>query len=302
MRYRQLGSFGPTVSVVGLGASHFGRVCNLEQTRAVVDAALDVGITFIDTAEAYAGSEELLGQVLRGRRQDVIVSSKFGHPWTHPRGRRGTRQVVRASIEGTLRRLQTDYLDVYLMHSDDPATPLEETLEALHELVQRGCIRFIGASNFPAWKIVDAHWIARTEQLSPFVCVQHPYNLLDREIERDIVPVCTRYGVGLVPAVPLASGLLSGRYRRGEPVPPGTRVAARQPALSRELFDRLEKLECFASARGISLLELAIGGLAAQPCVGPVITGATTPDQIRANARAADWAPSAEVVAELNSV
>src|SRR5438094_730510 len=205
MRYRQLGSFGPMVSVVGLGASHFGRVCDLGQSRAVVDAALDAGITFIDTAEAYAGSEDLLGQVLRGRRKDVVVSSKFGHPWTHPHRRRGTRQVVRASIEGTLRRLQTDYLDVYLMHSDDPETPLEETLDALHELVQRGSVRFVGASNFPAWKIVDAHWIAQTERLSPFVCVQHPYNLLDRAIERDVVPVCMRYGIGLVPAAPLAS-------------------------------------------------------------------------------------------------
>ncbi len=301
MRYRQLGSFGPTVSVLGLGASHFGRVCDLEQTRAIVHAALDAGITFIDTAEAYAGSEDLLGQVLQERRQDVIVSSKFGHPWTHPPGKRGSREVVRASIEGTLRRLRTDYLDLYLMHFDDPDAPLEETLEALHELVQRGCVRFVGASNFPAWKIVDAHWIARTQQLTPFVCVQYPYNLLDRQIERDVVPVCTHYGLGLVAAVPLASGLLSGRYRRGEPVSPGTRLATRPP-LSETVFDQVDKLRGFARERDVSLLELAIGGLAALPSVGPVITGATTPEQIRANARAADWAPSAADLAALNAL
>jgi aryl-alcohol dehydrogenase-like predicted oxidoreductase len=301
MRYQRLGPSGPLVSVLGLGASHFGRVCDLEQTRAVVHAALDSGVTFIDTAEAYAGSEDLLGRVLDNRRRDVVLSSKFGHPWSHPEGRGGGREVIRKSIEGTLKRLRTDYLDVYVMHVEDPETPIEETLEALDELVRSGLVRFVGTSNFAAWRVVEAAWTARTRQLTPFVCVQHRYSLLEREVERDVVPVCERYDLGLVAAVPLASGLLSGRYRRGEPIPPDSRAARAQSSPTDATFDRLEHLQDLAQQFGITLLELAIGGLAAHPCVGTVITGATRPEQIRANARAAEWQPRPQELELLRS-
>jgi aryl-alcohol dehydrogenase-like predicted oxidoreductase len=298
MRYRNLGANGPQVSVVGLGASHFGRICDLQRTQQVVDAALDSGINFIDTAEAYAGSEELLGQVLNTRRQNVVVSSKFGHAWSNPEGGRGTRRVVRASIEGTLRRLQTDYLDLYMMHFPDADTPIDETLQALHELVQEGRVRFVGLSNFAAWEVVEAQFTARP--FSQFICVQHPYNLLDRTVERDVVAVCKRYRICLVPAVPLAAGLLTGKYHRGDQPQPGTTLAAKQKRISNKTFDVLEKLECFAHEHAISLLELAIGWLAAQPCIGPVITGATAPEQIRANANACDWQPSSDDLAALD--
>ena len=290
------------MSTLGLGASQFGRVCDLEQTRRVVDAALEVGITFVDTAEAYAGSEELLGEVLKGRRHHVTLSSKFGHPWTHPEGRWGSRRVVYQSIEGTLRRLQTDFLDVYVIHVRDPDTPIEETLSALHDLVQKGTIRYIGASNFAAREILEVQRTASLRQLTPLLCVQNRYNLLDRDIERDVVRICKRYGLGIVPAVPLASGLLTGKYTRGEPPPPGSRLASRQVPVSDETYDRLDQLTWFANERGISLLQLAIGGLAAQPCVGPVITGATTPEQIKSNAEAAEWVPSADDLAALDAL
>jgi aryl-alcohol dehydrogenase-like predicted oxidoreductase len=290
------------VSSLGLGASLFGRVCDLEQTRRVVDAAIDAGITFVDTAEAYAGSEELLGEVLKGRRHQVTLSSKFGHPWTNPEGRWGSRRVVYKSIEGTLRRLQTDFLDVYVIHVRDPDTPFEETLSALHDLVLQGSIRHIGASNFTAQEILQVQRTASLRELTPLLCVQHRYNLLDRDIEGDVVRTCKRYGLGIVPATPLASGLLTGKYRRGEPPPPGSRLASRRVPVSDETYDRLDRLTWFANERGISLLQLAIGGLAAQPCVGPVITGATTPEQIRSNAEAAEWAPSADDLAALDAL
>jgi aryl-alcohol dehydrogenase-like predicted oxidoreductase len=302
VHYRRLGSSGPLVSTLGLGASQFGRVCDLEQTRRVVDAALEVGITFVDTAEAYAGSEELLGKVLKGRRHHVTLSSKFGHPWTNPEGHSGSRRVVYQSIEGTLRRLHTDFLDVYVIHVRDPETPIAETLDALHDLVQKGAIRYLGVSNFAAQEVVQVQEIADLHQLTPLLCVQNQYNLLERDIERDVVGVCKRYGLGIVPAVPLASGLLTGRYKRGEPPPPGSRLASRQSPVSDETYDRLDQLTRFATERGISLLQLAIGGLAAQPCVGPVITGATTPEQIKSNAAAAEWVPSADDLASLDAL
>jgi aryl-alcohol dehydrogenase-like predicted oxidoreductase len=302
VRYRQLGPFGPRVSVVGLGGSLFGRVCDVPQTQAVVDAAIDAGITFIDTAEAYPGSEEVLGPALHGRRQHLVVSSKFGHPFSHPRGGRGTREVVRASLEASLRRLQTDYLDLYLMHFPDPETPIEETLAALDELIRQGTIRWLGVSNFAAWEVVEAQWTARTRQLTQLVCVQNAYNLLERDIERDLQPVCARYDLAIIPYRPLAAGLLTGRYRRGDVPKPGSRLAGSTRLPSDDVFDRLEALRTFGAERGVSLLQVAIGGLAAQPCVGPVITGATTPEQIVANAAASDWLPSADDLAQLNAL
>lgn len=299
MRYQRIGTRGPSASVVGLGASHFGRVCDRQQSRAVVDAALDAGINFIDTAEAYPGSEELLGYALQGRRQHVLVASKFGHPANHPTGRRATRQVIQASIEGTLRRLQTDYLDLYLMHMPDPRTPIAETLAGLDELVRSGLVRFVGASNLDAAQIAEAQSVAHALPMRQMVCVQNRYNLLDRDVERDVIPVCQSQGLGLVPHTPLASGLLTGRLRRGDPLIPGTRLADKHTTISDETFDAVERFECFAQQRGISMVSLAVGWLAAQPCVGPVITGATTPEQIRANAAAGEWIPSPDDVIAL---
>jgi aryl-alcohol dehydrogenase-like predicted oxidoreductase len=302
MRYQQMGAHGPRVSVVGLGGSLFGRVCDRRETCAIVDAALDAGITFVDTAEAYPGSEEALGYALEGRRERVVLLSKFGHPATHPDGGNGRRDVVRTSIEGSLRRLQTDHLDFYLMHFPDPETPIDETLEALHDEVERGTVRYAGVSNFAAWEVVEAQWVARSAGLSQLACVEERYNLLERDVEREITPMCRRYGLAIIPYMPLARGLLTGRYRRGDTPQPRSRLGNSTRAMRDDAFDRVEALEAFAAARGISLLQVAIGGLAAQPCVGPVITGATTPQQIVANAVASDWAPTAADLEQLSTL
>jgi aryl-alcohol dehydrogenase-like predicted oxidoreductase len=297
-----MGADGPTVSVLGLGGSLFGRVCDVRQTCAIVHAALEAGVTFVDTAEAYPGSEEVLGHALKGRRERVVLLSKFGHPSTHPDGGNGKPEVVRSSIEGSLRRLQTDHLDLYLMHFPDPETPIDETLEALHQEVQRGTVRYAGVSNFAAWQVVEAEWVARTGALSRLTCVEERYNLLERDAEREITPMCQRYGLAIIPYMPLARGLLTGRYRRGDTPTPRARLGGSRSALDDAAFDRVEVLQAFAAERGISLLELAIGGLAAQPCVGPVITGATTPEQIVANAAAADWVPTPDDLQQLRSL
>jgi aryl-alcohol dehydrogenase-like predicted oxidoreductase len=297
-----MGATGPTVSVVGLGGSLFGRACDPRQTSAVVDAALDAGVTFVDTAEDYPGSEEALGHALKGRRERVVLLSKFGHPQSHPTGGNGRAQVVRASIEGSLRRLQTDHLDLYVLHFPDPETPIEETLGALDREIARGTIRFAGVSNFAAWQVVEAQWAARCGGLSPLTCVEERYNVLERHVEREITPMCLRYGLSIIPYMPLARGLLTGRYRRGDTPKPGSRLGSTRRAMADGTFDRLEALQAFAAERGISLLQLAIGGLAAQPCVGPVITGATRPEHIAANAAAADWVPSAADVEQLDTL
>ncbi len=302
MRYRQMGAHGPSVSVVGLGGSLFGRICDQRQTCAVVDAALDAGVTFVDTAEAYPGSEEVLGHALKGRRERVVLLSKFGHPASHPNGGNGRRAVVRASLEGSLRRLQTDHLDLYLMHFPDPETPIEETLGALHQEIQRGTIRYAGVSNFAAWQVVEAQWVAQSGGVSQLTCVEERYNLLERDAEREIAPMCERYGLAIIPYMPLARGLLTGRYQRGDTPKPGSRLGNTNRAMADGTFERVEALQAFAAERGISLLQLAIGGLAAQPCVGPVITGATTPEQITANAASADWVPTEEDMQRLRAL
>jgi len=303
MRYRQLGRSGLTVSVVGLGCNNFGTRCDLRATRVVVEAGLEAGVTLLDTADVYGnrgGSETLLGQALRGRRDEVVLATKFGAsmggpPWEA----RGSRRYVRRAVEASLRRLDTDHLDLYQQHVPDPKTPLEETLAALDELVAEGKVRYIGSSNFAAWQIVEADWIARTGHLTRFVSAQNQYNLLERDLEYEVVPACDRYGVGILPYFPLANGLLTGKYRRGEPAPAGTRLARRSDLLTEEAFDRIDALEKYGVERGRTLLEVAIGGLAAQPAVGSVIAGATRHDQVLANAAAAEWEPTPEDVAEL---
>ena len=291
MRYRQLGTSGLTVSVVGLGGNNFGVRCDQAQTTAVVHAALDAGITFVDTAPAYGGpegSELMLGHALKGERQRIVLATKFGFRIHPPDVAPGSRRNIRREVEASLRRLQTDYLDLYYLHHVDPATPIDETLAALSDLVAEGKVLYIGVCNMLAWQLVEAHWTAESRRRSRFVAAQNLYNLLDRTAEEQLVPVCARYGIGLVPYSPVASGLLTGKYQRGQPPPEGARLAARPNALRDANFERVEQLQAFGQERGLTLLEVALGGLLAQPTVASVIAGATSAEQVRANAAVAD--------------
>ncbi|GAB2673056.1 aldo/keto reductase [Thalassiella azotivora] len=310
MTYRQLGASGLTVSAVGLGCNNFGGRIDAERTEEVVAAALDAGITLFDTADAYGGtpgqSEELLGRALGSRRDEAVVATKFGLDVGDAngpaRGARGSRRYVRAAVEASLRRLGTDWIDLYQLHRPDPLTPVEETVAALHELVQEGKVRYVGHSNLSAWQVVDADWLARTSGMTPFVSAQNEYSLLDRGVEADLVPACEHVGVGLLPYFPLASGLLTGKYRRDQPAPDGTRLVKRPERLAAADFDRIEALERYAADRDLTILDVAIGGLAAQPAVASVIAGATSAEQVRANARAGAWVPTAQDLAELDAV
>jgi aryl-alcohol dehydrogenase-like predicted oxidoreductase len=298
MRVRRLGGDGPEVSVVGLGCNNFGRRVDRAGTRAVVEAALDAGVTLLDTADVYGDgkSEEYLGEILEGRRDGVVLATKFGHDDG------GSPEAVRRSIEASLRRLRTEWVDLYQYHRHDGVTPLEETLGALDELVREGKVRHVGSSNLQAAQVADADRIARERGLARFVSAQNRYSLLERDAERELLPGCERLGIGVLPYYPLASGLLTGKYRRGEPAPEGTRLHGRPEWLTDEAFDRVEALQRFADERGVSLLDVAIGGLAAQPAVGSVIAGATKPEQVRANVAAGAWEPSPEDLAALAAV
>ena len=307
MRYRPLGRSGLLVSVVGLGCNNFGGRLDLDGARAVVDAALDAGVTLLDTADVYGGqggSETILGHLLEGRRDEVVVATKFGMSMggQSERELRGSRRYIRRAVEASLQRLRTDYIDLYQYHRPDGTTPVAETLEALSELVTEGKVRYVGCSNFAAWQLIDAEWISQSGGLRRFISAQNEYSLLERGAEAELLPACERHGIGVLPYFPLANGLLTGKYRRGEPAPAGTRLAARAQVLDHADFDRIDALEAFAAATGRSLLELAIGGLAAQPAVASVIAGATTADQVRANVAAGAWIPDAgelEQLAEL---
>ena len=297
------------VSVVGLGANNFGRRVDLDRTRAVVEAALDAGITLIDTADIYGGqgrSESFLGEVLRGRRDRVVLATKFGGDmgtlYGDDVGPRGSRRYLKQAVEGSLRRLQTDHVDLYQYHFRDGVTPIEETLEALDELIREGKVRAIGSSNMTGAQVVEADAVARRSGLRPFSTAQNQYSLLERGVERDVAPKCRRLGIGLIPYFPLASGLLTGKYRRGEPAPEGARLAGRQDVLTDETFDRLEGLQRFADERGVSMLEVAIGWLASRPAVVSVIAGATRPEQVRANAAAVAWTPTEADIREIDAI
>ncbi len=302
---RALGHSGLEVSVLGLGCNNFGRRVDLEGTRAVIDAALEVGDTFLDTADIYGGqggSEELLGQVLEGRRDQVVLATKFGMDMGDGRGPRGSAGYIRHAVEASLRRLRTDVIDLYWYHEPDGETPIAETLGALHELVQAGTVRAIGASNFSAEQIEESDAVAREEGLTRFAAVQNEYSLLVRGDERDVIPTCARLGLGYVPYFPLASGLLTGKYHRGQPAPEGTRMAGRDQIASDEQFDVIEGLTRFAEERDLTLVEVAIGALLANPTISSVIAGATKPDQVRTNAQAAQWSPTEEDLAALEEV
>ncbi|WP_250281956.1 MULTISPECIES: aldo/keto reductase [unclassified Frankia] len=309
MRYRPLGSSGLLVSVVGLGCNNFGSRVDLEGTRAVVTAALDNGITLFDTADTYGnkgGSETLLGHILRTRRDEVVLATKFGNDMGGVYGpdfnARASRRYIRKAVEGSLRRLQTDYIDLFQLHSPDAFTPVEETLAALDEIVREGKVRYVGSSNLAAWQVADAEWTARASGTTRFISAQNHYNLLERSIEAELVPAAQKYGIGILPYFPLASGILTGKYFRDEQPPPGTRLAGRQDELTDEVFDQVEALETFARERGRSLLDVAIGGLAAQPAVASVIAGATTAEQVRANVAAGEWQPRADDLTVLDKI
>ncbi len=296
MPTRRLGGSELEVSVLGLGCNQFGRRVDLAGTRRIVDAALDEGVNFFDTADIYGGagrSEELLGQALEGRRDRVVLATKFGMDMGDGRGPRGSRDYIRHAVEGSLRRLRTDRIDLYWYHQPDGITPVEETLAALDELVRAGTVRAIGCSNFSAEQLDQADAAARKHGGTRFVAVQNEYSLLRRAIEREVVPTAQRLGLSIVPYYPLASGLLTGRYRRGEPAPSDTRLAGRDRLASDEEWDTIEALARYAQERGLALLDVAVGGLAAQPAVASVIAGASAPEQIHANARAVRWTPSA---------
>ena len=297
MRYRRLGDSGLSVSVVGLGCNNFGRRIDLAATRAVVDTALDEGITLFDTSDSYGESETFLGEALEGRRDDVVIATKFGSKLADGRlgpdwDARNSRRYIRKAVESSLQRLRTDWIDLYQLHFPDGKTPIDETLSTLHDLVQEGKVRYIGSSNLDAWQIADADWVARTKGFSRFISAQNHYSLLERDVEKSVVPACERFGIGLLPYFPLANGLLTGKYRRGEAAPEGTRLAALPDRLEQQSFDTIEALEKYAAERGRTLLDVAIAGLAAKPTVGSVIAGATKPEQVRANAAAGTWKPS----------
>ena len=310
MSYRPLGDSGLMVSAVGVGCNAFSRRVDQDGVVGILAAAREVGVTLLDTADVYGvtpgASEEMLGIALQGQRDEFVVATKFGGGRIDPReGARGSRRRIVAAVEGSLRRLRTDHIDLYQLHVPDDATPIEETLSALTDLVRAGKVRYVGSSNFAAWQIADADWTARTAGLERFVSAQNGYSLLDRAVEDEVVPACEAFGLGLLPYFPLEHGLLTGKYRRGEEPPAGSR-AALDPDRSQWLrdadWDRIEALTSYAKERDLTLLEVAIAGLASQPAVASVISGATRGEQVRANAAALRWRPTPEDLVELDEV
>ncbi|MFF5080724.1 aldo/keto reductase [Actinoplanes sp. NPDC000266] len=312
MSYRRLGTSGLVVSVVGIGCNNFGRKLDADGTREVVDAAFDTGITLFDTADIYGtphgASEECLGAALKGRRDEVVLATKFGMNMEglngNDFGARGSRRYIVRAVEASLRRLETDYIDLYQIHEPDPRTPIEETLSALDDLVRSGKVRYLGNSNFAGYQIADADWTARAAGLTPFISAQNRYSLLQRDVESEVVPACEHYGLGLLPFFPLDSGLLSGKYRRGEKPAAGTRLSQDryQRFLDAADWDKIEALSSYGAERGHSLLDVAIAGLASRPAVASVIAGATSAEQVQANAAAGAWELSADDVAALDGI
>ncbi|PPB50455.1 aldo/keto reductase [Arthrobacter pityocampae] len=314
MTYRRLGSSGLSVSTIGLGCNNLGRAGTLsesqEGTDAVVHAAIDAGITLFDVADMYGRepgvSEVQLGRALGSRRDDVVLATKFGLDMAGANGpdwgARGSRRYIVRAAEASLRRLGTDWIDLYQYHAPDPQTPIEETLAALDDLVTSGKVRYLGHSNFAGWQIAEAEFTARSGGYTPFISAQNPYNLLDRRVEREVIHAVEAYGLGVLPYFPLANGLLTGKYRRDE-VPAGSRLThSRRNLLETADWDQLEAFTAFAAERDLTEVQVAFSWLAAQPSVGSVIAGATTPEQVRQNATAADWTPSDGDLAALDAI
>ena len=307
MEFRELGKTGIQVSVVGLGGNNFGWTADLAGTRAIIDAAADNGITFIDTAISYGPSEELLGEVLDGRRDAFVIATKFGSPQDPlPGDRKGTRDYIATAVEASLKRLRTDRIDLYQLHFPDGVTPIEETLRALQDLLSAGKIRSIGCSNLPAAQLREAQEIAVGAGIAPFATAQDEYSLLVRGLEKELAPVIDRYGMSLLPYFPLASGLLTGKYRRNAAPPKNARLSTSKDHASDFISARnwalVEKLEAVAQKSGHSMLELAFGWLLAKPVIGSVIAGATRPEQIEQNVAATERRPPPAVLAEIDAI
>ena len=310
MEYRNLGSSGLRVSLVGLGCNNFGMRLDLEQTRAVVDRAFDLGITLFDTADMYGGrggSETQLGKILGHRRKDIVLASKFGMAMSDDGTKIGaSRRYIMSAVEDSLRRLKTDWIDLYQLHQPDPLTPLDETMQALDDLVTQGKIRYIGCSNLPSWQVVESQWSSKSMGLTRFVSCQDEYNILNRNVEAELIPAMQKYGCGLLPYFPLASGLLTGKYKRTE-MPEGARLTdmptfANRIYLTDENFDIVDNLHKFANKTGHSILELAFGWMASRPTTASIIAGATKPEQIDANVAAVNWVLSQSEIDEVNKI
>ena len=307
MKYRRLGNSGLKVSEVGIGANNFGRRVDAEGTAAIIDRALDVGINLIDTANTYGGgrrSEEYIGRALKSKRTDALIATKAAMSMGDgPNDSGASRLHLTSELEISLRTLDTDYVDLYQVHFPDDDTPIEETMRALDDMVSQGKVRYIGCSNFSAWQVCEANWTSRTYGLTPFVSVQPPYSMMQRDIEVELVPFCREYDVGILPFYPLANGFLTGKYRRGQGAPEGTRLAESDRGMfTDENYDLLESLEGFASNRGHTVLELAFAWLLANPNVSSVIAGATRIEQVESNASAANWELSPEEKAEVDAL
>jgi aryl-alcohol dehydrogenase-like predicted oxidoreductase len=306
MELRNLGQSGLRVSAIGLGCNNFGIRLDLEATRSVVHKALDLGITLFDTADIYGGqggSETFLGQVLGESRKNIVLATKFAKPMDNNEKRGGSRRYIISAVEASLKRLRTDWIDLYQMHETDPRTPIEETLSALDVLIQAGKIRYIGCSNFPAWEMVDAQWTSRQNGLNRFISCQDEYSLVARDAERDLIPAACAHGMGLLPYFPLANGLLTGKYKGGH-LPQGSRLQTTQRHAEKYLTETnlaaCDRLEEFATARGQTLLTMAFSWLLARPPVASVIAGATKPEQLEQNVKAGDWKLTHEDLAEID--
>ena len=310
MEIRNLGKSGLRVSAIGLGCNNFGGRIDLEQTRVVIHKAFDLGITLFDTADVYGergGSETCMGQVLGDKRKNIVLATKFCMAMSDDGTRQGaSRRYIMAAIEDSLRRLKTDYIDLYQLHNIDPLTPIEETLRALDDLVRSGKVRYVGCSNLPSWQVVEAAWTAKAMGLNAFVSCQDEFSLVMRDAEKELMPAARAYGLGLLPYFPLASGLLTGKYRRNAPMPENARLTTTQRMADRYLTDRnwviAEKLIDYAESRGHTALELAFSWLLAKAPVASVIAGATKPAQLEQNVKAGDWKMTAEELAEIDRI
>ncbi len=309
MEYRTLGRSGLQVSVVGLGCNNFGGRVDAAGTAAVIDKCIDMGITLFDTADIYGRgkSEEFMGPALKPHRRNIVIATKAaanmgeGPYWSGL-----SRKYLMEAVDDSLRRLQTDYIDLYQVHFPDAKTPVEETLAALDDIVKSGKVRYIGCSNFSGWQVVEADWIARTEHLNRFVSAQNEHSLLNRGVETELAPACLKYGLGLLPYFPLASGFLTGKYHKDEQQPEGARLSGSSPMAGRILsdanYEMLTKLETFADEHGHTMIELAFSWLASKPYVASVIAGATRPEQVEQNAKSADWKLTEEEFKEIDEI
>jgi aryl-alcohol dehydrogenase-like predicted oxidoreductase len=308
MHYRRLGRSGLRVSAIGLGGNTFGRYADEATTAAIVRQALDVGINFIDTADVYGhgASEELLGKAIRGHRDELLIATKVGSAMgERPNERGSSRKHILEGCDASLRRLDIETIDLYQIHWFDPETPLEETLGALDVLVRAGKVRYVGCSNYPAWRVAQAHWVSEREHLARYVSVQPEYNLLERQVEAELVPCCLEFGLGIIPYFPLAAGVLTGKYKPGEPPPEGTRGHDNPrfaPRLEPKTLEAVQRLDAWARERGHSGGELALAWLATRPGVATVIAGTTRPEQVATNARAAEWQLTEDDLHEIDAM